>query len=204
MNTRKPSHLDPILLVGDESRARTRLASQLRASGRTCLIHANVESALQDRQLHHVNAVVADVVLHNGSARSDVRLISTLRAAAVRAPVVLVTASADANGLKAALNAGAAYLLERPFTAGALEQALEKVTAVDLDLARHVTQALVKARLTRKEELVARNVLRGLSSSEIALIAGCKVRTIKQYLTRIYAKLGVGSRAGFFHFVYPS
>src|SRR6266853_785951 len=124
-----------ILLVEDEPDARTILARRLQAFGWNCLAHPSVESALQDSDLRYVEAVVADVVLGEGKL-SCIELIPALRKQEVRAPVVLVTAFADTQRLKAALNAGASYLLEKPFTTEALRQVLEKVTAVDVDLAR--------------------------------------------------------------------
>jgi DNA-binding NarL/FixJ family response regulator len=130
--------------------------------------------------------------------------ISFLRDARLHAPVVLVTALADAHGLKAALNAGAAYLLERPFTSVALGRVLDQVTAVDLGLARLVNRALAQAWLTRTEEEVARKALKGLTSSEIGAMLGYKERTIKHYLTQVYGKLGVACRSELFHLVYPS
>ena len=193
-----------ILLVEDEPDARTILARRLQAFGWTCLAHASVESALQDPELRYVEAVVADVVLGDGRAMSGIELIPALRKAEVRAPVVLVTAFADAQRLKAALNAGASYLLEKPFTTEALRQVLDKVTAVDVDLGRLVNKALSKARLTRKEEEVARLVLKGLTSAEIGAMMGNSEKTIKQHLTQVYAKLGVAGRAEFFHMVFPS
>ena len=192
-----------ILLVEDEPDARTILARRLSAFGWTCLAHASVESALQDPELRYVEAVVADVVLGDGKV-SGIELIGALRKQEVRAPVVLVTAFADTQRLKAALNAGASYLLEKPFTTEALRQVLDKVTNVDVDLARLVNKALSRARLTRKEEEVARLVLKGLTSAEIGAMMGNSEKTIKQHLTQVYAKLGVAGRAEFFHLVFPS
>jgi DNA-binding NarL/FixJ family response regulator len=192
-----------ILLVEDEPDARTILARRLQAFGWTCLAHASVESAVLDPELRYVEAVVADVVLGDGKL-SGIELIAALRKEEVRAPVVLVTAFADTQRLKAALNAGASYLLEKPFTTEALRQVLEKVTTVDVDLARLVNKALSRARLTRKEEEVARLVLKGLTSAEIGAMMGNSEKTIKQHLTQVYAKLGVAGRAEFFHLVFPS
>src|SRR5256885_1424267 len=192
-----------ILLVEDEPDARTILARRLQAFGWNCLPHASVESALHDPDLRYVEAVVADVVLGDGKM-SGIDLIPALRKEEVRAPVVLVTAFADQQRLKAALNAGASYLLEKPFTTEALRAVLEKVTSVDVDLTRLVNRALARARLTRKEEEVARLVLKGLSSAEIAESMGNSEKTIKQHLTQVYAKLGVAGRAEFFHLVFPS
>lgn len=192
-----------ILLVEDEPDARTILARRLSAFGWTCLAHASVESALQDPELRYVEAAVADVVLGDGKM-SGIDLIGALRRSEVRAPVVLVTAFADTPRLKAALNAGASYLLEKPFTTEALRQVLDKVTSIDVDLARLVNRALSRARLTRKEEEVARLVLKGLTSAEIGAMMGNSEKTIKQHLTQVYAKLGVAGRAEFFHLVFPS
>lgn len=192
-----------VLLVEDEPDARTILSRRLQAFGWNCLAHPSVESALQDPDLRYVEAVVADVVLGDGRM-SGIDLISALRREEVRAPVVLVTAFADTPRLKAALNSGASYLLEKPFTTEALRQVLDKVTTVDVDLARLVNKALSRARLTRKEEEVARLVLKGLTSAEIGNMMGNSEKTIKQHLTQVYAKLGVAGRAEFFHLVFPS
>jgi DNA-binding NarL/FixJ family response regulator len=192
-----------VLLVEDEPDARTILARRLQAFGWNCLAHPSVESALHDPELRYVEAVVADVVLGDGKM-SGIDLITALRREEVRAPVVLVTAFADTPRLKAALNAGASYLLEKPFTTEALRQVLDKVTTVDIDLARLVNKALARARLTRKEEEVARLVLKGLTSAEIGGMMGNSEKTIKQHLTQVYAKLGVAGRAEFFHLVFPS
>jgi DNA-binding NarL/FixJ family response regulator len=192
-----------LLLVEDEPDARTILARRMQAFGWTCLAHPSVESALQDPELRYVEAVVADVILGDGKL-SGIDLIGALRREEVRVPVVLVTAFADTQRLKAALNSGASFLLEKPFTTEALRQVLEKVTTVDVDLARLVNRALSRARLTKKEEEVARLVLKGLTSAEIGAMMGNSEKTIKQHLTQVYAKLGVAGRAEFFHLVFPS
>jgi DNA-binding NarL/FixJ family response regulator len=192
-----------LLLIEDEADARTILARRMQAFGWTCLPHPNGESALHDPQLRHVEAVVADVVLGEGRM-TGIEMIAALRKQDVRAPVVLVTAFADQPRLKEALNSGAAYLLEKPFTTDALRGILDKVTSVDVDLGKLVNRALSKARLTRKEEEVARLVLKGLTSAEIGTMMGNSEKTIKQHLTQVYAKLGVAGRAEFFHMVFPS
>jgi DNA-binding NarL/FixJ family response regulator len=192
-----------LLLVEDEADARTILSRRLQSSGWRCLPHPSVEAALEEPELRWIEAVVADVVLGEGRL-SGIDLIAELRRLDVRAPVVLVTAFADQQHVKSALNAGASYLLEKPFTTEALRGVLDKVLAVDVDLAKLVNRALARARLTRKEEEVARLVLKGLTSAEIGSMIGNSEKTIKQHLTQVYAKLGVAGRAEFFHLVFPS
>jgi DNA-binding NarL/FixJ family response regulator len=192
-----------LLLVEDELDARSILSHRLPLFGWACLAHSSGESALQDPQLANVEAVVADVVLGEGKM-TGIELIGALRERMVRAPVVLVTAFANQPRLKEALNAGAAYLLEKPFTVDALREVLDRVTRVDADLAKMVDRALSKARLTPKEEQAARLVLKGLSSAEIAEAMAISEKTVKQHLTQIYAKTGVAGRAEFFHAIFPS
>ena len=199
----KPTTPRTLLLVEDEADARTILSRRLQQFGWHVLAHPSAESALQDPELRFVEAVVADIVLGEGKL-SGIDLIGELRKREVRAPVVLVTAFADHQRLQLALNAGAAFLLDKPFTTEALRGVLEKVSAVDVDLGRLVNKALARARLTKKEEEVARLVLKGLTSAEIGAMMGNSEKTIKQHLTQVYSKLGVAGRAEFFHMVFPS
>jgi DNA-binding NarL/FixJ family response regulator len=196
-----PSRL--LLLVEDEPDARSVLTRRMQTIGWTCLAHPDAESALRDPQLRYVEAVVADLMLGEGRM-TGVDLIRALHGQDVRAPVVIVTAFADKASMKDALNAGAAYLLEKPFSTDALRDVLARVTSIDVDLVRMVNRALAKRRLTPKEDAVARLVLRGLSSAEIAAITSNSEKTIKQHLTQIYFKFGVEGRAEFFHRVFPT
>jgi DNA-binding NarL/FixJ family response regulator len=196
-----PSRL--LLLVEDEPDARSVLTRRMQTVGWTCLAHPNAESALQDPQLRYVEAVVADLMLGEGRL-TGVELIRALHGQDIRAPVVIVTAFADKARMKEALNAGAAYLLEKPFSTETLRDVLTRVTSIDVDLARMVNRALAKRRLTPKEDAVARLVLKGLSSAEIAAITSNSEKTIKQHLTQIYFKFDVEGRAEFFHRVFPT
>jgi DNA-binding NarL/FixJ family response regulator len=192
-----------LLLVEDEQDARSILTRRMPAAGWTCLAHPDAESALRDPQLRYVEAVVADLMLGEGRM-TGVDLIRVLHSQAIRVPVVIVTAFADKVKLKDALNAGAAYFLEKPFTTEALRDVLNGVTSINVDLAKMVNRALSTKRLTPKEDEVARFILKGLSSAEIGAITGNSEKTIKQHLTQIYSKFRVEGRAEFFHYVFPT
>jgi DNA-binding NarL/FixJ family response regulator len=192
-----------LLLVEDEPDARSILTRRMQTVGWTCLAHPDAETALRDPQLRFVEAVVADLMLGEGRM-NGIELIRVLHSQNVRAPVVIVTAFADKARLKDALNAGAAYLLEKPFSTETLRDILNRVTTINVDLVRIVDRALSKRRLTPKEDAVARLVLKGLSSAEIAAITTNSEKTIKQHLTQIYFKFGVEGRAEFFHCVFPT
>jgi DNA-binding NarL/FixJ family response regulator len=58
--------------------------------------------------------------------------------------------------------------------------------------------------LTLKEVEVAHLLLKGLSTADMAHIAGNSDKTLKQHISTIYEKCGVSSRAEFFFFIFPT
>jgi DNA-binding NarL/FixJ family response regulator len=125
-----------------------------------------------------------------------------LRAAGIHAPVVIITAYADVEKVKVALNEGAAHLLEKPFRAPELIDAVDRASVQGRGTAHAIEQVLSRARLTDKERAVALHLLEGLSSNEIAEIENNSAKTIRQHVSQIYAKCGVGSRGEFFRLVF--
>lgn len=191
-----------VLLVEDEPDTREMLGRALERAGFRCFTAGDGPAALaRAREAGFLEAVVTDVVLGRDD-RGGLRLITELREAGVRAPVVVITAFADVEKVKMALNLGAAYLLEKPFLAPELIEAVARVRDQEGDLAQAIEQALARARLTEKERAVARYLLEGLSSSEIAEVERNSPKTIRQHVSQIYAKCGVGSRAEFFRLMY--
>lgn len=118
--------------------------------------------------------------------------------------MVLITAFVELDKVKTGLNEGAAYLLEKPFRAGELLEVIDRVlNAPSTRMAYYVDRALSPVGLTDKETTIAHYLLKGLTSSEIARLEDNSDKTIRQHITRIYAKCGVSSRAEFFHYVFP-
>jgi DNA-binding NarL/FixJ family response regulator len=193
-----------VLLIEDEQDAREALARTLAVEGFSCVCAASVTEALEAaRRAAFVDVVVSDVVLGN-EGPDGIDLVPMLREQGVRAPVVLVTAFADGPRLKRALNAGVSYLIEKPFRAKALVAVIERLLDEPVDLAHLVDRALARAGLTDKEYEVARLLLKGLSNEEIGAATSNSDKTIRQHVTALYRKVGVSSRAEFFHFVFPT
>ncbi len=190
-----------VLLVEDEDDTRDLLARALERSGYRALAAENGEQALAlARAAGPIDVVVTDIVI-GGDDRRGLRLIGELRAAGVGAPVVVITAYADVDKVKTALNEGAAHLLEKPFGSAELQAAIERVLGGG-GARRDIESIFDDARLTEKERTVARHLLRGLSSSEIAALESNSPKTIRQHVTQIYAKCGVSTRAEFFRLAY--
>jgi DNA-binding NarL/FixJ family response regulator len=141
-------------------------------------------------------------VVMGGDDRAGLRLLPALRAAGVHAPVVVITAFADVEKVKIALNDGAAYFLEKPFRAPELVDAVERASGQGGSPLHAVGEVLSRARLTEKERAIALLLLQGLSSAEIAALEDNSEKTIRQHLTRIYAKCGISNRAELFCKVY--
>lgn len=193
-----------VLLVEDEDDARTSLVRAIERGGRSCTGAASVAEAIAAAKgAGFFDAVVTDVVLGEDE-EGGIDLIGELRTLGVRAPVIVITAFADVQKTKRALNAGAVYLLEKPFRAAELLAVLDRVLADPGDVMHLVDRALSHAGLTDKEMAVARQLLKGLTSDEIARLENNSEKTIRQHVSRVYAKCGVSSRAEFFHFVFPA
>jgi FixJ family two-component response regulator len=191
-----------VLLVEDERDTRDLLARALERAGYSCLTAADAPQALEvASKAAFVDVVVTDVVLRSDD-RGGLRLITELRAIGVRAPVVVITAYADVEKVKIALNEGAAHLLEKPFRAQELVDVVGRVPTQAGDAKHMAEQVLSRANLTDKERIVALHLLEGLSSSEIADLEKNSPKTIRQHVSQIYAKCGVQSRAEFFRLVY--
>ncbi|HYQ01603.1 MAG TPA: response regulator transcription factor [Polyangiaceae bacterium] len=191
-----------ILLVEDEFDTRELLGRALERAGYSALTAENEAAALSAaRNADCIDLVVTDVVLGTDSM-GGLSLMTALRREGVRAPVVIITAYADVEKLKIALNEGAAHFLEKPFRAPKLLEVIERVLKSAEPLNHGVEEILLRAQLTDKELRVARLLLEGFSSSEIAERENNSPKTIRQHVTQIYAKCGVASRAQFFRLAY--
>jgi DNA-binding NarL/FixJ family response regulator len=192
-----------VLLVEDDDDTREMLARALARQGYRCVEARTAAEGLEAAcAMDFLDLAVTDVVLGDDD-RAGLRLLGGLRAAGVHAPVIVITAYADVDKVKTALNEGAAYLLEKPFRAADLIDVIAKVRRPGANVDHAIDQVLARASLTDKERAVARQLLEGLSSTEIAESSNNSPKTIRQHVSRIYEKCGVGSRAELFRLVYP-
>jgi DNA-binding NarL/FixJ family response regulator len=190
-----------VLFVEDERDTREILARALKRAGYDCLPAANVREATSAARTHAIDLVVTDIVLED-DAQGGLTLLTELPKLGVTAPIVVITAFADVEKLKFALNAGAAHFLEKPFRAVDLLAVVERVLSERQPLRNGIESVLARAQLTDKELSVARLLLEGLSSNEIAAQQNNSPKTIRQHVTQIYAKCGVASRAQFFRLAF--
>jgi DNA-binding NarL/FixJ family response regulator len=190
-----------VLLVEDEDDTRELLTRALERAQYRVLAAASAAEALSQAK-EAIDVVVTDLVLGRDDL-GGLHLMNELRQRGVASPIVVITAYADVERVKTALNQGAAYFLEKPFSAPELAAVIDRVHASGRGAARAIEQLLEAAELTEKERTVARHLFDGLSGTEIAELEHNSPRTIRQHISQIYLKCGVANRAEFLRLLFP-
>jgi DNA-binding NarL/FixJ family response regulator len=127
------------------------------------------------------------------------------REAVPSARVVVLSLNGHAELLQRCLSAGADAYVLKDITPGELVRAVKAVadgsTYVDPRVAGHVLrrQTLSPTRsaisdLSERETEIIRLIARGLSNKEIATQLSVSEKTIKNHISRIFAKLGITAR----------
>lgn len=192
-----------VLLIEDEAVAAQALSQALQGYNIETRWVTSVDEARQHLKERVYDAVVTDIVLGAGQPEG-LEIVKEIEKAGMIAPVVVVTSFADLDRVKVALNHGASYLLEKPFRAAELKRILDRIWEEPRGLVGLRERALAHESLTEKEREVARLLLKGLSTQEMASVTGNSEKTLKQHISRIYEKCGVSSRAEFFHYIFPT
>jgi DNA-binding NarL/FixJ family response regulator len=191
-----------ILLAEDEDDARTLLAEGLERRG--IAVFAAADGAAAAALLaERFDAVVTDLVMPRLDGIELLRRVPRTDPGALR---LVITSFADKERAVAALNLGADYLLEKPFTARQLAELLTRL----LDQRGEVegAEALLARRLDRlglseRERQLATLVLKGLGNADIARVTASTEPAVRNALLRMYQRLGIGSRGELFHLVFP-
>jgi DNA-binding NarL/FixJ family response regulator len=191
-----------LLLVEDEDDTRDLLARALDRAGFRTLTAASVDAALSLARSAEFEVVITDIVM-GADDLAGLTLMTELDRLGIRAPVIVITAFADVHRVKTALNQGAAYFLEKPFSVDDLLAAIERVRQAGHGAEAAIQRLFERVELTDKERTVARHLFDGLSGSEIADRENNSPRTIRQHISQIYAKCGVGNRAEFLRLLFP-
>ncbi len=134
---------------------------------------------------------------------NGVKLLEQLRQKGVFTPSILITGFNSLEYARDALNSGANYLLEKPFTFASLMKVIRKVTDSPQALHDRVDRGLTALALSEREAEIARLLLKGLGNKDIADIVRISEKTVKQHITRIFEKAGVSSRSELFSFIFP-
>ena len=191
-----------VLVVDDEADARTLLERGLTRHGYTVVTAADGEEAVRrfDKSLA---AIVTDLVMPRLDGVGVLTQAAKLIPSAVR---VVITSFADKDRAVAALNSGAHYLVEKPFTTQQLVEVLGRLLA-ERDRSSGIDHLLENRlrglALTEHEHQLIVYVLKGLSNQEIGKLIGITEQMVKNHLFQLYRKLNIASRGELFHLIFP-
>jgi DNA-binding NarL/FixJ family response regulator len=193
-----------VLVVEDERDAREMLVRGLERQGHTVVAAADGEEA-QALLGPAYDAIVTDLVMPRRDGLELLRELDRRHDPAVR---VVLTSYADKERVTAALNLGADYLVEKPFTAEQLGAVLERLIARRPDaeaamLERYVQRRLRSLAISDRDRALVEGVLRGLGNKQIAAAMGVGEQSVKNALTEVYRQLGIASRGELFHLMFP-
>ncbi len=186
--------------IEDDVDARTIFARKLQQEGFLCEVFGSAEEFLKVIQPGSHDLLIVDIRL---PGRDGVQMLKELRERNIFLPAILITAFNSLDYAHRALNASASYLLEKPFSFSSLIRIIRKVLASPQSLQACVDRGLAVLALTGREDEVAHLILKGLSNKEIADTLSISEKTIKQYITQIFQKAKVASRAEFFSSIFP-
>jgi len=152
----------------------------------------------------------ADVILFESHiSPNPAEAISELLRKAPESRIVVVTAHADEADTVELLRRGARGILARSISPDLLVRCVRKVAAGELWLdnqgvnwvieayraqAAQLTTPRPRTKLSSKELLIIGHVTQGLRNREIAKEIGTSEQVIKNYLRKVYDKLGVSDR----------
>jgi DNA-binding NarL/FixJ family response regulator len=191
-----------VVVVDDHRLVRAGLRTIIDASDDLCVVGEAADGA---EALGVVVQVAPDVVLMDLSMPGvdGVEAIRRLKAAGVLAPVVVLTSFAEAERVRAALEAGAVgYLLKDSEPRDVLD-AVRAASAGHAPLDPRVTRALLPSSgqsgagapaLSGREREVLAQVAQGLANKQIARSLGISERTVKVHLGNVFRQIGVGDR----------
>lgn len=169
----------------------------------------NTDEVVRDANQYRPRVVVLSAKLEDGQL-TGIRALYQLRAAHPKTLVILLMDSPDRDLIVDAFRAGAKGVFCRSEPAASLAKCVRAVhsgqiwaNARELQflleaLSQRAAPRLVdsegKAMLTKREEEVVRLVTEGLTNREISGRLGLSEHTIKNYMFRLFEKLGVSNR----------
>ncbi len=191
-----------ILLVDDEIDTRELLARALGRRGFDVTTAADGELAL-GLAGDGFDVVVTDILM----PRLDgIGLLKELHAREHPPLRIVITSFADKERAVAALNLGASFLIEKPFTTDQLATVItrlldERTSGADLEVI--FERRLTHLCLGERERTLVIYLLKGLSNRDIADALGSTEQSIKNGFHQLYQRLGIGSRSELFHLIFP-
>ncbi|MGE3857810.1 MAG: response regulator [Dehalococcoidia bacterium] len=198
-----------VVLVDDHAVVRRGLRDLLTERGDIAVVGeaGTVKQALDETARLKPDVVVMDLRLPDGSG---VEACRDIRSANPATKVLILTSHADQNALFAAVIAGASGYLLKDLNPASIQDAVTQIgrggAMLDPQMATGVLERLRKgqgahpaddafATLSPQEDRILEMIADGMTNGEIASKLQLAEKTIKNYVSQIYAKLNVERRS---------
>lgn len=202
LNTRRnpggrPEDTRPVVLVvDDEPGMRSALARLLHADGLRVELYESGPEMLAQAALDRPGCLLLDVRMPD---MDGLAVQAELNRRGVVLPTIFLTGAADVPVAVAAMRAGAADFIEKPFENELLLARVHQVIARHAQRMAELAERLEFARridtLTPREREVLELVVTGLTSKEIARKLDNSPRTVEVHRTKVMEKLGAETLA---------
>lgn len=179
-----------ITIVDDDDAVRDSLALLLNFRGFRCRSFSGAEDCLAAWSPDWRGCLLLDLRL---GGMDGLAMQQALSERGSRLPVVFLTGHGDIAHARAALKAGAVDFLEKPYTEGALLEAVRE--AVARDVRQHAEHAYSEeiaarmARLSERERQVMDLTVAGKPNREIAVLLDISPRTVEVFKARMMEKM---------------
>jgi RNA polymerase sigma factor (sigma-70 family) len=185
-----------VFVVDDDASTRRALARLIGSVGLTAELFPSAAAFLDRPRTAGPACVVLDLRMPGASG---LVLQEQLARSGVELPIVFLTGHADVPTSVQAMKAGAVDLLEKPFRAQELLDAIQRALgrARALQAARAEREAVTRLvdTLTPREREVLGLVVAGLSNKAVGARLGASEKTIKVHRARVMEKLRAASLA---------
>ncbi|WP_160317021.1 response regulator [Ardenticatena maritima] len=192
-----------VLLADDHPLIRTGIRTALCAEPEIELVAeaSNGDEAYALALQHRPDVLLLDL---NMPGLSPLEIVARLRDEVPSLNVVVLTAFDDDVYVRSLLNAGVKGYILKDEALEAVVQAIHSVVVGGTWFSETIARRLFSqsdcdafaspAVLSEREKEILRYLLRGMSNQEIAKELGLAEQTVRNYISRIYNKLGVRSR----------
>lgn len=185
-----------VAIVEDDEAVLHSLRLLLEARGMEVVCHASAESFLASAGAQLPSCVVTDVRM---PGMSGLELQRELKRRNLTMPIILITGHGDIAMAVAAVKAGAADFIEKPFDD---EQLVASISAAvssgeerRIEAARRSQLKERMAELSSRQREVMQLVAEGLSNKEIAARLGISPRTVENYRAWVMERMGAANVA---------